>query len=194
MITTPDQGDLAESIEETPMLGYRVHFNHPGNPVASLNIVDAGVNIINFWMREDGLAIDKFIITSEPDFVPEGFGAALTDGTSSYEPPVQQSTAVADTSQSDDDLNETERVSDELTDSIIGSSTPIGVVQSNDTTPANNAANEQSAVTAKVVSSDGLFGGSTSIAALFVLLFIRIVRLKNHQNRITNYYTPSRCN
>jgi len=157
MITTPDQGDLAESIEETPMLGYRVHFNHPGNPVASLNIVDAGVNIINFWMREDGLAIDEFIITSDPDFVPEGFGAALTD-------------------------------------SIIGSSTPIGVVQSNDTTPANNAANEQSAVTAKVVSSDGLFGGSTSIAALFVLLFIRIVRLKNHQNRITNYYTPSRCN
>ena len=30
MITTPDQGDLADSTENTPMLSYLVHFNYPG--------------------------------------------------------------------------------------------------------------------------------------------------------------------
>jgi len=60
----------------------------PSNPVASLNIVNAGVNMVNIWMREDGLAIDKFVITSDPNFVPTGFGPAVTDGTKDYVPPV----------------------------------------------------------------------------------------------------------
>lgn len=141
MITTPDQGDLAASTDNTPMLSYMVYFNHtgkhyiwvrgsgdsnsagvgnsdsihvglngtvastayridqfpnewtwsrhtPSNPVASLNVVNAGVNIVNFWMREDGLAIDKFVITSDPDFVPNGYGPEVTDGTNNYVPPV----------------------------------------------------------------------------------------------------------
>jgi len=231
MITTPDQGDLAESTEETPMLGYMVYFNHPGkhyvwvrglgdsnesnvgnsdsiqiglngtlastafridqfpaewswsrhtpdNPVASLNIVDAGVNMINFWMREDGLAIDKFIITSDPDFVPAGVGPELTDGTSSYVPPVRQSVAVADTNQRDVDRTESDPVSEELTDSSISNSTPFDVIQSDDAIPAIDEAIHQGSVVANVASSDGLFGGSTSIAALFAILFIRVVRLK----------------
>jgi len=59
----------------------------PSDPIASLNIVDAGVNVINFWMREDGLAFDKFVITSDPDFVPTGRGPDVTDGTDDYVPP-----------------------------------------------------------------------------------------------------------
>ena len=47
-----------------------------------------GVNMVNLWMREDGLAIDKFVITSDPDFSPEGFGPEVTDGTSDYIPPL----------------------------------------------------------------------------------------------------------
>ena len=140
LVTTPDQGDLASSVGNTPMLGYMVYFNHPGkhyiwvrglgdtnasgvgnndsihvglngtvadtayrivdfpnqwtwsrqtpgNPVASLNVVNAGVNIVNFWMREDGLAFDKFVITSDPNYVPEDFGPDVTDGTDHYVPP-----------------------------------------------------------------------------------------------------------
>jgi len=60
----------------------------PSNPVASLNVVNAGVNMVNIWMREDGLAIDKFVITSDPNFVPTGFGPDATDGTTDYVPPV----------------------------------------------------------------------------------------------------------
>ncbi len=60
----------------------------PSSSVASLNVVNAGVNIVNFWMREDGLAVDKFVITSDPDFVPTKFGPELSDGTSDYTPPL----------------------------------------------------------------------------------------------------------
>ncbi len=141
MITTPDQGTLASTTKNTPMLSYMVYFNHPGkhyiwvrgsgdtngsgigssdsihiglngtvqnnafridqfpskwtwsrhtpiNPVASLNVINAGVNMLNIWMREDGLAIDKFVITNDPDFVPSGHGPVLTDGTDNYSPPV----------------------------------------------------------------------------------------------------------
>ena len=144
MITTPDEGALAGSSENTPMLSYMVYFNSPGkhyiwvrglgdsnnagvgtsdsiqaglngtvsstayridefpaewtwsrhtpsDPAASLNVVDAGVNMVNFWMREDGLAIDKFVITSDPNFVPSGFGPELTDGTDDFVAPVAES-------------------------------------------------------------------------------------------------------
>jgi len=64
----------------------------PSNSVASLNVVNAGVNMLNVWMREDGLAIDKFVITSDPDFIPSGFGPDVTDGTDSYEPPIDSAT------------------------------------------------------------------------------------------------------
>lgn len=141
LITTPDQGQLAGTVENTPMLSYLVNFNSAGkhyiwirgagdtnangvgssdsihvglngtvastafridqfpaewswsrhtptDPVASLNVVNPGINMINFWMREDGLAIDKFIITSDPNFIPTGFGPDVTDGTDGFVPPV----------------------------------------------------------------------------------------------------------
>ena len=141
MVTTPDEGQLAGTPQNTPMLSYMVYFNYPGrhyiwirglgdsnklgvgnsdsvqiglngtladtayridqfpaswtwsrhtpgDPVASLNVVNAGVNMVNIWMREDGLAIDKFIITSDPKFVPKGFGPDVTDGTKDYVPPL----------------------------------------------------------------------------------------------------------
>jgi len=134
MITTPNEGQLAVTANDVPMLGYLVSFRHSGQhflwvrglgdtdesgmgnddsiqvglngsladtaanvntfpnewtwsrttasgPVATLNVVDAGVNMINFWMREDGFAFDKFVITNDPDFVPTGFGPQATDGT-----------------------------------------------------------------------------------------------------------------
>ncbi len=39
-------------------------------PVATLEISAAGFNEINVWMREDGLVIDKLILTTDPTYVP----------------------------------------------------------------------------------------------------------------------------
>ena len=161
LITTPDEGQLAGTVNDTPMLSYLVNFNSsgkhyiwirgagdsnangvgnsdsihvglngtvastasridqfptqwtwsrntPSNPVASLNVVKAGVNMINFWMREDGLAIDKFVITSDPDFVPTGLGPDVTDGTDNFVPPVslEPSVSISDVDEGIDTLDD----------------------------------------------------------------------------------------
>ncbi len=210
LITTPDQGDLAASIENTPMLSYMVFFNSPGkhyiwvrglgdtdasglgnsdsiqvglngevaesafrivqfpsewtwsrttpsNAVASINVVDAGVNMINLWMREDGLAIDKFVISSDPDFVPTGFGPEVTDGTDDFVPPVSVADTTVDYMELDDvsEAN-TEEMADvlnqeegEVTESTMG----VGMVDmlSDESEVLNDDATSADPVTAETV-------------------------------------------
>ena len=49
------------------------NLNTKGN-VVSVNITSAGVQPINVWMREDGLYIDKIVLTQDINFVPTGLG------------------------------------------------------------------------------------------------------------------------
>jgi subtilisin family serine protease len=44
-----------------------------GTP-ATLQIPAPGVHTINVWMREDGLRLDRIIVTADPNFVPDGLG------------------------------------------------------------------------------------------------------------------------
>ncbi|MCP4455100.1 MAG: discoidin domain-containing protein [Planctomycetes bacterium] len=39
-----------------------------------IDIPSAGVHTLNIWVREDGLIIDKIILTTNPDYVPQGNG------------------------------------------------------------------------------------------------------------------------
>ncbi len=39
---------------------------------ATINNVEAGTNIINVWMREDGAWFNKILLTTNPDYVPAG--------------------------------------------------------------------------------------------------------------------------
>ncbi len=233
LITTPDQGQLAATVENTPMLSYLVYFNHTGkhyiwvrgagdtgangignsdsihiglngtvasdayridqfpaewtwsrhtpmNPIASLNVVDAGVNAINIWMREDGLAIDKFVITSDPNFVPTGLGPELSDGTDDYTPPVSTSepannpdTTDGDSTTSVPDADATDSSDAELNDEVSNNTgdaeggtneTP----EESDNTPENTEA-EDAPLTVATESKSGIFGGASST---FVLLFL----------------------
>ncbi|MGI9280292.1 MAG: retention module-containing protein, partial [Endozoicomonas sp.] len=41
---------------------------------ASIEITEAGRHQINLWVREDGFQADKIILTTDPDFVPNGNG------------------------------------------------------------------------------------------------------------------------
>lgn len=203
MITTPDQGELASSIQETPMLSYMVYFNYPGkhyiwvrgsgdsnnagvgssdsihvglngtvassayridqfpsewtwsrntpsNPIASVNVVNAGVNVVNFWMREDGLAFDKFVITSDQNYKPENIGPQVTDGTDGYVAP-STNEAVDSNPNSDDsidmdiaDVVQVEVVSESVTaptkDDLVGSvftNDEIATILSTNNNPLN---------------------------------------------------------
>ncbi len=219
MITTPDEGQLAASPQNTPMLSYMVYFKHtgkhyiwvrgsgdtsangvgssdsihvglngtladtayridkfpaewtwsrhtPSDPMASLNIVDAGVNVVNFWMREDGLAIDKFVITSDPEFVPTGFGPEVTDGTEDYVAPVTDEpevvVPVADDPIEADPIND-----DPETPDSTNEADPVSSDDDLDPVSTNSR------------SSNGLFGASAStsgLLALFALCLLRVGR------------------
>jgi len=51
------------------------NINTKGNAV-SMELSTAGLNTIHAWMREDGLILDKIVLTTDAGFVPEGTGPA----------------------------------------------------------------------------------------------------------------------
>ena len=65
--------------------------------VAALEVPSAGVHALNVWMREDGLAVDKIVVTSDPAFVPEGTGPVHDDGTDASGTPTPVNDSAADT-------------------------------------------------------------------------------------------------
>ena len=120
----------------------------PTNPVASLNVVNAGVNIVNFWMREDGLAIDKFVVTSDPDFVPAGQGPELSDGTDDYVAPEPDDTA------EEEDSTDIESVETSNAIEEVDTNTAIDIEVSDTTNELQNdadASNEEPVVTEDVL-------------------------------------------
>jgi len=44
--------------------------------VAQITVPSAGLHTVNIWMREDGLIVDKFLLTTDQNLVPTGFGPA----------------------------------------------------------------------------------------------------------------------
>ncbi len=50
---------------------------------ATLAIPSAGIHSVNLWMREDGLAVDKIILTNDPAYQPGGTGPVHYNGASS---------------------------------------------------------------------------------------------------------------
>ncbi len=45
-------------------------------PVATIDIPSTGSHVINVWMREDGLILDKLVISTDPGYVPTDMGIA----------------------------------------------------------------------------------------------------------------------
>jgi fibronectin type 3 domain-containing protein len=43
-------------------------------PVATFYVTSPGVHTVNIWMREDGLIVDKLLLTSNASYVPSGTG------------------------------------------------------------------------------------------------------------------------
>jgi hypothetical protein len=47
-----------------------------GNQVATINIPSAGVYTLNIWMREDGMRLDRLLLTTNSALTPSGTGPA----------------------------------------------------------------------------------------------------------------------
>jgi hypothetical protein len=42
----------------------------------TVQILSTGVHTHNIWMREDGTIADKFVLTTDPNYIPNGTGPA----------------------------------------------------------------------------------------------------------------------
>lgn len=42
--------------------------------IVSINVPTAGIHTFNLWMREDGVKVDKIVLTTDPDYTPTGTG------------------------------------------------------------------------------------------------------------------------
>ena len=49
--------------------------------VATINVTSTGLHTINVWMREDGIVLDKLVLTSNASFTPTGNGPAESSWT-----------------------------------------------------------------------------------------------------------------
>jgi RHS repeat-associated protein len=47
-----------------------------GPYIATLNVTTPGVHVVNIWAREDGLYIDKIVLTTNGSYIPSGTGPA----------------------------------------------------------------------------------------------------------------------
>ncbi len=56
--------------------------------VASINVTQTGEHTLNIWMHEDGVIVDKLILTTDPDYIPMGAGPAESLTNSINEVPV----------------------------------------------------------------------------------------------------------
>ena len=45
---------------------------------STVNATTSGIHTVNLWMRDSGTVVDKLVLTTDPDFVPTGFGPAET--------------------------------------------------------------------------------------------------------------------
>ena len=49
-----------------------------GNAVATINIPSTGVHTVNVWPREDGIKVDKIVLSSRASYTPSGNGPTLS--------------------------------------------------------------------------------------------------------------------
>ena len=57
-----------------------------GSQVATINIPSAGVYTLNIWMREDGMRLDRLLLTTNASFIPSGTGPAQSLFATSVQP------------------------------------------------------------------------------------------------------------
>ena len=131
------------------------------NVRAKLTIPSAGIHAVNLWMREDGLAVDKILLTTDANYQPSGLGDAPSDNgseeTSHYaENETSTGVTVGTTTQSSStDSTADNSPADNSTDA---SSDSNGNTASNTTqdSTSTDSTSDNSESTADVQSSNGI--------------------------------------
>ncbi len=64
----------ADSINGFSTSGWQWSKTTLDGPVATINISEAGLHTLDVWMREDGFALDKIVLTTSSSYTPTGDG------------------------------------------------------------------------------------------------------------------------
>lgn len=67
---------IGVSVQEVPSAAWTWHGERNPDRPAVFSVSEPGEKTFSIWMREDGLSIDRIILTTDPNFVPEGIGPA----------------------------------------------------------------------------------------------------------------------
>lgn len=96
--------------------------------IARLDIVDAGVASISLWLREDGIVVDRLILTKNETYKPNGKGPRLSSQIEQPESP-DGGTPTAASSTSRVAIGDGTTIEDEPAERLILSSVPSGRAQ-----------------------------------------------------------------
>ncbi len=64
------------AVQEAPSTSWAWYGERNPDRPAVFYVSEAGEKTFSIWMREDGLSIDRVILTTDPNYVPEGIGPA----------------------------------------------------------------------------------------------------------------------
>ena len=70
----------ASAVQGFPAGGWAWSANRRGGAMATLTVPSAGRHSVDLWMREDGLEVDRLVLTRAAGYVPAGQGPASTHG------------------------------------------------------------------------------------------------------------------
>lgn len=148
---------------------------------ASLEIPSAGIHAVNLWMREDGLAVDKILLTTDANYEPTGEGEAASDKVSVPDNTEPASTdTVANATLVDDEIT-VEVTTTGITDITVDDT----AMNPADNTPAVSTENtvddstSSSSDTSETTGGGGGFG--TSLMLMVIVVWRRASSLKNER-------------
>ena len=72
----------ADKIDGFPAAGWNWSSSTRDGVRAKLEVPSAGIHAVNLWMREDGLAVDKILLTTDANYQPTGEGDVPSDNVS----------------------------------------------------------------------------------------------------------------
>jgi len=120
---------------------------------ASLTIPAAGIHAVNLWMREDGLVVDKILLTTDSSYQPTGIGDAPADNSSLSDNEESNNAEPAD--------------SDALFDNDVTSNTDVTLNDPETEVPSDEAsADDPNNTTSDTLSDSSSNEGSSAIETL----------------------------
>jgi len=160
--------DTADQIDNFPP-GWTWSNHTRDNTRAKLNIPSKGIHAVNLWMREDGLTIDKILLTTDSSYTPSGAGPSVEAESLPVNPQTTNNNSSANTVTVANTVDSGEAPSNDSTHvTAVFDNTPVSTEVTVNTQSGNNSngiENENPANTNSVATAPTAQGDNSGIVA-----------------------------